>query len=196
LIEASAQTLVRAKIAVGRSARLSSSSIAPHGVESRRPGASVDQHRRREARAALECGHRLVVCRHDDEPVDAAGDQRLDPAAFFRGVLARGDDQEIIAIALGQRFDPVHEAGEKHVGNVGDDHADEARGPAAKCAGRAVEPIVERRDRFERRVASPTGRAPLTTLEAVATDTPARSATSRMVAVLPIDRSPPGVADI
>jgi hypothetical protein len=33
-------------------------------------------------------------------------------------------------------------------------------------------------------------------LEAVATDTPARSATSRMVGVLPIDRSPPGVADI
>jgi hypothetical protein len=32
-------------------------------------------------------------------------------------------------------------------------------------------------------------------LEAVATDTPARSATSRMVGVLPIDRSPPGVAD-
>jgi hypothetical protein len=32
-------------------------------------------------------------------------------------------------------------------------------------------------------------------LEAVATDTPARSATSRMVGALPIDRSPPGVAD-
>ena len=119
------------------------------------PGASapaVDQHRRRQARAvraALERGHRIVGRRDDDEPVDAAGDERLDAAALFRGVLAGGDDEEIIAVAFGERFDPVHEAGEEDIGDVGDDHADEASGPAAKGAGCAVEPIVERRDRFE-----------------------------------------------
>ena len=165
--------------------------IGAHGVEPGRLGPAVDEHRRRQAGPVgftLERRHRLVARGHDDQAVDAARDQRLDAAALLRRILARGDDEKIIAVAFGERFDPMHEAGEKHVGDVGNHHADEAGRLAAQRAGRAIQPIAERRDRFGdpfRRLASPTGRLPLTTLEAVATETPARDATSRMVGALP-----------
>ena len=90
--------------------------IGANGVESGRPGPAVDQDRRGQARAGratLEIGHRIVGDRHDDEPVDAAVDQRLDPPALLRRILARGDDEKIVAVALGQRFDAMHETRRK-----------------------------------------------------------------------------------
>src|SRR5579863_1185007 len=92
--------------------------IGVHGVESGRPGAAVDQDRRgqeRAIRARLERGHRIVGDRYDDEPVDAASDQRLDAASLLRRILARGNDEKIVAVALGERLDPMHEAGEKDI---------------------------------------------------------------------------------
>ena len=157
--------------------------------------AAIEEHGRRKTRpAGGERGHRGVARRHGDEAVDAPADQRLDPALFDRRVLAGGDEQEIVAVALGERLDAVDEAGEKDVGDVGDDHADEAGRGAAQRARGAVDPVAESSiaSRTRRRLASPTGRLPFATLDAVATETPARAATSRMVGGL--DKSVPSPA--
>ncbi len=97
--------------------------VGPHRVESWRFDRAVDQDRRGQARAVrspFERGHRFVVCRNDDEPVDAAADQRLDAAALVRRVLTRGANETIITVAVGEPFDSMHEAGEEDVGDVGD----------------------------------------------------------------------------
>src|SRR3984957_10914860 len=137
---------------VARRRIAASDAIGAHRVESRRVRPAVDQHRWGHAgtvSAALERRHRIIGRRDDDQPVDAASDERLDTAALVRGVLARRDDEEIVAVAFRKRLDSVHEAGEEDIGDVGDDHPDEASRPAAKGAGRTVKPIIERRDRFE-----------------------------------------------
>src|SRR3984957_3187333 len=137
---------------VARRPMAAGEAIGAHRVESGRLGPPVDQHRWREAGtvpAAFERRHRLVAYGNHDQPVDAAGDERFDAAPLVRSVLAGGDDEKIIAVAFSEGFDPVHEAGEEDIGDVGDDHADETGGPAAKGAGCRIEPIVERLDRFE-----------------------------------------------
>ena len=165
-----------------------------------RIGPPVDQHRWGQAGtvpAALERRHRIIGRRDDDQPVDAACDESLDTAALIRGVLAGGDDEKIVAVAFGEGFDPVHKAGEEDIGDVGDDHADEAGGPAAKGASCAVEPIVERLDRFEHLAAARlSNRADAADDVGGGRDRNPRA--ERDVANggrSPIDRSPPGVAD-
>ena len=87
--------------------------------------------------------------RHGDQAVDTPAEQRLDPARLDRRVLAGGDEQEIVAVALGERLDAVDEAGEEDVGYVRDDHADETGGGAAEAARRAVDMVAEGGDGFD-----------------------------------------------
>ena len=126
-----------------RSRRAPCRSLASSSPRSRRTVGG-----RRAPRAAKR-RHRGVARRHGDEAVDAPADQRLDPPLFYGRVLAGRGEQEIVAVALGERLDAVDEAGEKDVGDVGDDHADEAGRGAAQRARGAVDPVAELFDRFE-----------------------------------------------
>jgi len=67
---------------------------------------------------------------------------------FDRLIFAGRDQEKIVAFALGECLDAVNEAREKDVGDVGNDHADEARRAAAQSARGPVEPIPERGNRL------------------------------------------------
>ena len=77
--------------------------VGAHGVESGRLGAAVEQHGRRQAGAV----RRRLSRRHADSSLDGTtmspsirrAIERLDAPPLYRRVLARGDDQQIIAVA-------------------------------------------------------------------------------------------------
>ena len=124
--------------------------IGPHSIETRRVGAPVEQHGRRQPDLTLPDGdQRGVVRGYGDQAVDPPRDERLDAAPLDRRVLAGRDKQKIIAVALGEQFDAMHEAGEKDVGDVGNDHADETGRASAQGACCAIDLVAERRNRFD-----------------------------------------------
>ena len=124
--------------------------IGAHRVEARRFRAPVHEDGGGQRRARPGEGrHRGVARRHRDEAVDAPPEQGADAPVLDRGVLAGRHQQEIVAVALGDRLDAVDEAGEEHVGDVGDDHADEAGRRTPERARGAIDPVAEVGDGFE-----------------------------------------------
>ena len=121
--------------------------------------------------------------RDDDEPVDLPG-QGLRRAHLFVRVLT-GVHQEHLQIVLpGRPLDRPHQGREVRVGDVGDDHRDVARPPGDQTAGGTVrnEPELPMAASTRRRVSGATFSGTLMVRDTVAACTPARAATSRIVA--------------
>ena len=131
----------------------------PDRVEVRMAEGAIDQDGRRKARRKAGSRSELVLRGDDEQAVDPARDQRLDPARLGHRIFAARHHQHLVAALRSDPLPLADEAGEELVAEVGDDDADGARLAAPEARRHVVGLVAERRDRLEHGATSVAGHA-------------------------------------
>ena len=126
------------------------SMIAANEVDGEVLGFEVEEHDRR---ATFDFGLERTGAGsrwHDDEPVDATGDERLDKLVLaFSETIGAAGQYEVVVLA-GDLLDAAQDRREERVRDVDEDEPDRAgtRRRLAEVAGPVVGPVPERGDRL------------------------------------------------
>ena len=124
------------------------SMIAANEVDGEALGFEVEEHHRR---ATFDFGAERTGARsrrHHDEPVDAAGDERLDELVLaFSETIGAAGQHEVLVLA-GGLLDAAQDRREERVGDVDEDEPDRAgtRRGLAEVSGPVVGSVPERGD--------------------------------------------------